>query len=123
MSFENRSTAIWTALRFNIADVGDGPVSSSVFEEGLRLLPSESDLLLSALEPFRRSLSVRVTVYDLGTLSGRFWGLINGVFKAPSVICNGKRYEGLEAARLALRQLQEGNGDLIAGDIMTASGN
>lgn len=71
------------------------------------LFPTDSDLLLSALEPFRESTEVQIKVYDLSTTLGRFQGLFNSVFQAPAVIIDGKRHIGWKAVHLALSRLQE----------------
>lgn len=71
------------------------------------LFPTDSDLLLSALEPFRDSTDVRIKVYDLSTTLGRFQGLLHGVLEAPAVIVDGQRFVGWQAAQPALNRLQK----------------
>lgn len=73
--------------------------------EERRLIPTDSDLLLSDLEPFRDSQIARVRVYDLGTGGGRLRGIINGISETPAVIVDGERYSGLVQARAILREL------------------
>ena len=71
------------------------------------LFPTDSDLILSALEPFRESKDVRIKVYDLSTTLGRFQGLLHGVLEAPAVIVDGQRFVGWQAAQPALNPLQK----------------
>lgn len=42
---------------------------------------------------------------DLGRLRGRLKGLLAGVWKAPTVVIDGQKHVGLEAARGALHRL------------------
>lgn len=82
------------------------PSLSIADDEEPRLIPTDSDLLLSDLEPFRDSQMARLRVYDLGTSGGRLRGLLNGISEPPAVIVDGERYQGLAQARAVLRELR-----------------
>jgi hypothetical protein len=82
-------------------------ISTRLSQKSTALFPTESDLLLSALEPYPDSTAVQIRVYDLSTTLGRLHGLLNSVPEAPAVIINGERIVGWKAAQLALSQFQE----------------
>jgi hypothetical protein len=105
VNFRTRPNASWAHA--NKKDGARRRHRPGGFEGISELFPTESDLLLSALEPFRGSTDVRLKVFDLSTISGRLVGLLNNVREAPAVIIAGERYVGLDAAQLVLSQLQE----------------
>ena len=70
-----------------------------------RLIPTEGDLLLSALAPFRDSQNTLVKIFDLQTPGGRLRGLLNGVSESPAIIIAGERHVGLVAIEDALDQI------------------
>ena len=107
VSFRSRPNNGWVSDQMNDRDQGSRGHWLEASPEKTVLFPTESDLLLSALEPFRESTDVRIKVYDLSTTLGRFQGLFNSVLEAPAVIIDGKHHIGWKAAQLALSRLQE----------------
>jgi hypothetical protein len=71
-----------------------------------RLIPTESDLLLSALEPFHGSETIRVKLYDLESPDGRLMGFLNSVSETPAVIIAGEHSFGLVNAKNALERIK-----------------
>jgi hypothetical protein len=67
-----------------------------------RFIPTESDLLLSALEPFHKSETIRVKLYDFETPDGRPMDFLNSVSETPAVIIAGEYRFGLVNAKIAL---------------------
>ena len=70
-----------------------------------RFIPTEADIVLSALEPFRNSQRFQVRVYDLETTSGRLRALLNGISESPAVIIAGERHVGMVAVNESLARL------------------
>jgi len=79
--------------------------SNKTMEMG-RFIPTESDLLLSALEPFHKSETIRVKLYDLETPDGRLMGILNSVSETPAVIIAGEHSFGLVNAKNALERIK-----------------
>ena len=79
--------------------------------ENWRLIPTEGDLLLSALAPFRDSQYAVVKIFDLETAGGRLRGLLSGVSESPAIVIAGKRHVGLVDVNDAL--------DRILADVMS----
>ena len=71
-----------------------------------RFIPTESDLLLSALEPFHGSETIRVKLYDLESPDGRLMGFLNSVSETPAVIIAGEHSFGLVNAKNALERVK-----------------
>jgi hypothetical protein len=77
----------------------------SAIAESRRLIPTEGDLLLSTLAPFRDSQTTLVKIFDLQTPGGRLRGLLNGVSESPTIIIAGERHVGLVAVNDAIDQI------------------
>lgn len=75
------------------------------YSESGRFIPTEADILLSALEPFRNSQMFKVRIYDLETPGGRLRGFLHGISEAPAVIIAGEQHIGLAAVGDSLNRL------------------
>ncbi len=78
--------------------------SSSTLGSG-RILEPDSAATLPDLEVVAQQPGRQVEIWDLGRLRGRLKGLLAGVWKAPTVVIDGQKHVGLEAAQGALRHL------------------
>lgn len=107
VSFPSRPNGGWSSNQVTGKDQGSERHWPGIPSEVNALFPTESDRLLSALEPFRDSTEVRIKVYDLSTTLGRFQGLLHGVLEAPAVIVDGQRFIGWQAAQPVLNRLQK----------------
>jgi hypothetical protein len=108
-SIETTEIIVFVSFRSDLASAatthGSRQPLSGLADENGRLIPTESDQLLSALEPFRDCPAARVRVHDLGTSGGRLRGMLNGIFETPAVIVAGERYLGLADSQAILREL------------------
>jgi len=70
------------------------------------LIPTERDLLLSALEPFHDSETIRVKAYELETLDNHLMGFLNYVSEIPAGIIAGEHIVGLVNVKNALNRIK-----------------
>jgi len=61
-----------------------------------RILPSEDQEVLRKLETLTNKFHDKAKIYDVSRLSDRMKAIKQGIRKTPTVIVQGKKYEGLE---------------------------
>lgn len=61
-----------------------------------RVLPPEDSAVLEQLETLVEKFDDEVKVYDVSSILDKIKAVMRGIRKTPTVIIQGKRYEGLE---------------------------
>jgi hypothetical protein len=72
-----------------------------------RLYEPDSAAILLVLSRVCQDVDASVEVYDVGRLRGRLRALTAWVQKVPTVVVNGKKHVGLNAAKQALQRLEQ----------------
>ena len=81
-------------------------LASGLLDSG-RVLRPDSAAVLSVLETVSRQLGQSIQVHDVGRVHGRLKALRAGVWKTPTVVLDGEKHVGCEAAKAALLGLGE----------------